>query len=313
MATMDELAQELQRLRDEVRGLQARMQTQTAADPSSSNRVLSRRNLLRAAPIAAIGGAVVAMSAAPAAATVGAPLLLGKDNDAGSDADGPVTTTLESPVTFGDYVNMISLSLTSDTEDFRHAGEPLVSIAGGTVGTHPFGQDTLVVSSTDGATTIAADGGDGPVWNGAPGEVAFGTAVRATSHGGTSIAASTGSGQILVGSTSATTSANDAVTLDNAGTGRALYAQSHNPLNTNGAVTGVNAGPGSGVAGVGGAQGRGGQFAGGAAAVRLVPGTSPSHLWTGRVGDLMVDSSARLWFCTKANTSTVAATWKQLA
>jgi hypothetical protein len=312
VATIEELQQELQRLQDEVRGLSARIESE-AARPSAGGRFVSRRNLLRAAPIAAIGGAVAAMSASPAAATPGQPVLLGQDNDAGSGAEGPLTTTIESPVAFGNYVNMLSLTVTSDISDYSHAGEPLISIVGGTVGPHPFGQNTVVASSTDGATTISADAADGPVWMGGPGELALGTAVQAISHGGTSIEALTASGQILVGSTSATTSAKDAVTLDNAGTGRALYAQSHNAANTAGTVTGVNAGPGAGVVGVGGAQGRGGQFTGGAAAVRLLPSSSSTHLWTGRPGDLMVDSAARLWFCTKANTSSVAATWKQIA
>ena len=303
MATMDELAQELQRLQDEVRVLRA----QVSPEPQAERRVLTRRNLLRAAPIAAIGGAVTAMSAAPAAADPPPPVLLGEDNDAGA-----ALTSIESDVTFGGYVTMLSLTLKTDVEPLRHDGEPLLALIGSTLGPHPYGQDTLVASSVDGATTIAAEASDGPVYGEGVDVVAYGTAVQATSHGGTSVAATTETGQLFVGSTTSPTSALDAVTVDYAGTGHAVVAHSQNPVSTNGAVTGVSTGTGIGVVGVGGSAGRGAQFSGGIAAARLVPSTTATHPWRGSVGDLMVDASSRLWFCTKANTTSAAASWKQL-
>src|SRR3954452_7411203 len=64
--------------------------------------------------------------------------------------------------------------------------------------------------------------------------------------------------------------------------------------------TGVTGAAGSGV-GVAGrapkAGGRGGTFQGAAAAVRLLPSSQATHPTSGRVGDLVVDSTGRLWFC----------------
>lgn len=304
MATMDELTQQLQRLQDEVRVLRAQVAPPAPAEP----RVLSRRNLLRAAPIAAIGGAVTAMSATPAAAAPPPAVLLGKDNDAGQ-----ALTSIESDVTFGGYVNMLSLTLKTDVEPLRHAGEPLLSILGRTIGPHPYGQDALVASSEDGATTISADAADGPVWGEGPDVVAYGTAVKATSHGGTSIAATTDTGQLFVGTSTSPTTPADAVSVTYSGTGHGVNVTSQNPDSSSSAVYAASAGHGPAVAGVGGPTGRGAQFSGGIAAARLVPSASTSHPWSGRVGDLMVDAASRLWFCNKTNTSTVPANWKQIA
>ena len=304
MATMDELAAELQRLQEEVRVLRA----QVATPPTAERTVLTRRNLLRAAPIAAIGGAMTAMTASPVAAALPPPVLLGRDNDA-----GPALTSIESDVAFGGYVTMLSLTLKTDTEPLRHDGEPLLALIGSTLGPHPYGQDTLVASSTDGATTISATAADGPVFGQGPDVVAYGTAVQATSQGGTAVAATTDTGQLFVGSSTSASTALNAVTVDYAGTGHALAVTSQNPGSAKGAVYASSAGAGTGVVGVGGPSGRGAQFSGGISALRLVPSASSIHPWAGRVGDLMVDATSRLWFCTKTNTSSVQAVWKQLA
>jgi hypothetical protein len=74
-----------------------------------------------------------------------------------------------------------------------------------------------------------------------------------------------------------------------------------------------NTGSGFGVVGVAGSQGRGAQFTGGAAAVRMVPSSASTHPATGKVGDFFVDASARLWFCQKASSGGTQATWRQLA
>src|SRR3954466_11985259 len=73
----EELIQELQSLRDEV----ARLREQV--EPRGDHGV-SRRHLLRAAPVFALGGALAAVaSASPAAAAVGDPVLQGKPNHFG--------------------------------------------------------------------------------------------------------------------------------------------------------------------------------------------------------------------------------------
>jgi hypothetical protein len=62
------------------------------------------------------------------------------------------------------------------------------------------------------------------------------------------------------------------------------------------------------ILGTGSSTGRGGQFSGGAAQIRLVPGgTRPT---SGKTGDFFVDSSGHLHFC-KAGGS--AATWVRIA
>jgi hypothetical protein len=158
--------------------------------------------------------------------------------------------------------------------------------------------------------------GDSPVFGGPSGTLAA-TGIRSTAQ----------SGSALIASSTEPTGSADAVTIDYAGTSRALYARSHNASNTNGTVTGVNEGQGIGVwgeqrndtqngfgvVGVGGRLGRGAQFSGGRAAVRMVPSSAPTHPSTGRVGDFFVDASARLWFCQKASTASASATWKQIA
>ena len=55
---------------------------------------------------------------------------------------------------------------------------------------------------------------------------------------------------------------------------------------------------------------RGGQFSGGPAQIRLIPGTASTHPASGKAGDIYLDSTSRLWLCTV--TSTTTATWKQI-
>ena len=75
------------------------------------------------------------------------------------------------------------------------------------------------------------------------------------------------------------------------------------------AIQGENSGAGMGVHGTS-VSGRGGVFAGGAAAVQIVPSKSNTHPRTGQVGDLMLDAQHRLWFCKRGGNPAV---WKQLA
>ncbi len=74
-------------------------------------------------------------------------------------------------------------------------------------------------------------------------------------------------------------------------------------------ILGQNNSRGPGIRGAS-QLGRGGVFEGGLAAVRLAPSTAPTHPRGGQVGDLMVDSAHRLWFCKRGGNP---ARWKQLA
>lgn len=51
-----------------------------------------------------------------------------------------------------------------------------------------------------------------------------------------------------------------------------------------------------------GQEGRGGQFTGAKAQVRLQPATAATHPSSGQRGDLFVDKSGRLWFCKGGST-----------
>jgi hypothetical protein len=313
MATNEELQQQLDEMRTEMAALRRRLQQPAGEAP----RLLSRRNLLRAAPVAAVGGAVAALSASPAAAATGQPLLLGKFNSAtGSDE-----THIETPLFVdGDFwfssVTSTGFSVNQGfaTVVIQHqGGGTSLHVAGGASEEPQSGP--AIVASAGGNVAITAEARDTPV--------RFSTATAF----GTAIAATTEAGSVITASSTSAVSDHDAVTIDYAGTSRALYAQSHNPSNINGTVTGVNeghgigvwgeqrnnTGPGIGVVGVGGSHGRGSQFTGGVAQTRLVPATAATHPTTGKTGDLFVDASVRLWFCTKASSGSTAATWKQIA
>lgn len=56
--------------------------------------------------------------------------------------------------------------------------------------------------------------------------------------------------------------------------------------------------------------GRGGNFSGGAAQIKLTPGSLGSHPGAGETGDLYCDGTGRLWFCTKGGAKAV---WKLVA
>ncbi len=355
MATVEELQSELETLRSELRQLRDQVVSAPVEEPRG---VLSRRNLLKVAPVAAIGTALVALSAGPAAAAAGNPLLLGKSNSAGTG-----TTEL----TGGDG--------TADTPAFAFAGGASgdwLAIEDGNGGTvqigsadgpaiQSFSLDKLAARFVGGAGDSNAAGGTdavlieslGPgtaltitavdkllVPEYEPGPTTTepstainisaqtGAGVAATVTGGVGLAATaTGDGHAVTAVGTSTTTASDLVTLDYAGTGRAFYAHSHNPTNINGTVTGVNEGHGIGVwgeqrndtgtgfglVGLGGALGRGARLSGGAAAFQILPSAAATHPTTGKVGDVFLDKSARLWLCQKASSGSTAAVWKQLA
>jgi hypothetical protein len=94
------------------------------------------------------------------------------------------------------------------------------------------------------------------------------------------------------------------------GTGVLGSSGSHNLPPTPRANTGVmGAAGGSGCVGVYGTAptGRGGQFSGGKAQLRLMPSRATTHPSSGALGDLFLDKGGRLWFC-KGGT-----VWKQFS
>lgn len=354
MSTYEELQAELAGLRAEMREMRAQLQpVPTAGQQDSRTALMSRRNLLRAAPIAAIGAGIVAMAATPAAASTGNPVLQGVVND-----DGSGTTTLNGghpvpPGATGTDVGLppalavvggvtsdwlavqglevggdqgallhvvardlqgLAASFSGGPQEINHGEEGVSAVAMDCVGPGT----VLTVALTDGFF-------DDPSTP-AGGVAIPGVGIAVTGESGTAIDATANGNVVAVHSNGQSTQ--DAVTIDYDGKGRAFLAQSTSTANINGTVTGVNAGvgigvwgenknttaAGIGVVGVGNAKGRGGRFAGGVANVQLTPGKTSSHpSFTGHVGDLFVDSTGRLWYCQKTNTSSVAATWKQLA
>jgi hypothetical protein len=73
-------------------------------------------------------------------------------------------------------------------------------------------------------------------------------------------------------------------------------------------VVGSNSSSGAGVEGSS-TDGRGGSFSGKLAQVHLTPGSGSTHPKTGQAGDLYVDKTGRLWFCTKTGSKSG---WKQI-
>lgn len=386
MPTNEELQRELVELREEMRQMRAALaasQAPTASEP----RLLSRRNLLRAAPVAAVGGAIAAMSATPAAAATGDPVLLGQVNDAGSGKMTQLSggtyvanpTGPPSPVTTDDSPALsvhgglstdwlaasgLSVGVQSGRGAYLYVAPEnnspgqdvgIVASFNPPFGNYPHYQGTAdaVEATVTGAIAYSAwvspgthesgylggTGFEARVFGGGIGVDAYvadgtdpagnpvsGVALSGTATTGDALRATATAGHAINASTTSTTTTEDAVTIEYAGKSRALWAESTSPTNINGTITGVNAGNGIGVwgeqrgtgagfglVGVGGKAGRGAQLTGGAAQLRMVPGSAATHPTTGKAGDFFVDSANRLWFCQKPSSGSTAATWKQLA
>ena len=102
-----------------------------------------------------------------------------------------------------------------------------------------------------------------------------------------------------------------AISGQNWGSGAGIVAGIVSPSNSQAAMAASTAGTGIAVqATATGTGSRGGVFAGVAAQAQLKPGTGSTHPTAGQVGDLYVDSGARLWFCKVGG---VTATWTQIA
>ena len=245
------------------------------------------------------------------------PLLLGVDNSAGTDL-----TILESPLQLNGLTTLGTLAVTGMNPAWDT--NPAVTITASLAGVHPMPQDAVDIT-TSGGIGVSIDANDGGEWDDP--NVVLGTGVASRTQAGTSISATTATGHAIVAASTDPTATHTAVTITNAGAGRALFAESTAATNNDAAMIGITMGTGSGVRGenrsstaagvgvigVGDAHGRGGEFAGGASAMRLVPSTAATHPTTGIVGDLFVDASARLWFCKKSSTGSVHAVWTELA
>jgi hypothetical protein len=134
--------------------------------------------------------------------------------------------------------------------------------------------------------------------------------LSATNAGkGVGVKATSTSGTPIVGAITNTANASPAVTGSTNGTGPAVRGTQSGKSGS--AISGQvsNAKNNSAaVLGTGSSVGRGGQFSGGVAQIRLVPaGTLPG---AGQTGDLFVDSAGHLHYCTAGGST---ATWVQLA
>jgi hypothetical protein len=87
--------------------------------------------------------------------------------------------------------------------------------------------------------------------------------------------------------------------------GNAIKGEIKSTANPRTAIVGTPVGPGAGIRGMS-EQGRGGQFGGPVAQLRLMPSVA-IHPATGAMGDLVADTSGHLWFCKGG------ANWTQLA
>lgn len=135
-----------------------------------------------------------------------------------------------------------------------------------------------------------------------------GIGVNASGGTGTGVSAVGGTGVEAIGASTGV-SASGVVAVDAASTAPAGIAVRASAASTLAAAQATNTGSGPGITGRS-ATGRGAVLAGGAAQLRLTPGSRASHPKGGARGDLYADSNGRLWFC-KVGGST--ATWKQIA
>jgi hypothetical protein len=97
-----------------------------------------------------------------------------------------------------------------------------------------------------------------------------------------------------------------ALEVEHDGRGHGVYSHLESASTTRAALRGNTLGTGAGVD-ASSAQGVGGKFTGQKAQIYLVPSTASSHPASGSPGQLFVDKSKRLWYCTGTST------WLQLA
>ncbi|HEY1738104.1 MAG TPA: hypothetical protein VGI86_05310 [Acidimicrobiia bacterium] len=140
---------------------------------------------------------------------------------------------------------------------------------------------------------------------GTPAGIADRAGISITTQSSTGFYVKATSGRAMYAENTGTNDTFYAVNSGHSGNPRAVVAYLANAGATGSAVYGSTAGKGAGVEGKSN-LGRGGQFTGRLAQVRLLPGTG-AHPASGSVGDLFVDNHGNLWFCKGG------ASWKQIA
>ena len=118
-----------------------------------------------------------------------------------------------------------------------------------------------------------------------------------------------GTGEGVLGTSQSSDNTKAAIHGQHQGAGRGVWGEITNLASSASGVLGSTIGKGAGVEGASG-KGRGGVFSGKVAQVRLKPSSAATHPTTGSAGDLFVDASNRLWFCTASGNP---ATWTRLA
>jgi hypothetical protein len=281
LAEIAALRAEVAELRQSVPGSRA---PRTA--PTESRGSVSRRSLLIAPAAVALAGVAASqlMGASPAAADDGDPLILGSE---ANQSQSNTVLTLYNASDFAIYAAPEGLGDGGNVTFDLGGDDPQVVIWGGLSAGPGLGIANTGLQSNARAYAIGVD-----------------TISEA--------------GHALSATTTDHTSTQDTVVINNPGHGRSLYGHSSNTANSEGSVTGVNAGSGAGVWGTANTgdavvgvstHGRGGRFRGEDAAINLTPSTAASHPTTGTRGDLFVDASMRLWFCTRSWTALLVAHW----
>ncbi len=311
----------------------------TTADGSTSRRGMLRAALGAAAAVG-VGAAGLSLSSGTASANTGDTMLVGRDNFANVGTEvkwnGPsgftgvlllANDSLFSdggalfPAAAGGWAGGGPAGVANGVYGYTAASPTLSTTANGVVGVATQGTGVLGQTFSASAASI-----------GVSGVSAHGTGVSGTSTNGTGVSGS-GNLQGISGTASASNGTGVAGSgpgtgVSGIGTGPAGFgvsgigsigvtgdSSSTNGIGTQGLAFGPGgrgvAGNSSGSGGTGvlglAANGRGGVFSGGSAALQLVAASAPTHPASGQVGDLFVDSSGNLWFC-KGGT-----TWKQLA
>jgi hypothetical protein len=310
-----DLEQQVVELTHQVAELRSLLGARPPADVPAQ---LTRRGLLTALPALAMAGAgamaLTGLAAGPAAASPGDPVLQGMGNNAGS-----ATTSLTSTAAIawnvsngmqsqtlhvGDGVaddngdlNVLTNPAYTAHVNCRHVETDDFAKGGSAIYADGFMAPAIVVDAIAGKPKGPKDPNTKP-----------GLGILVHGHGVSGgIDVATQIGAVFEGLQANAATKVGAATIITHGLGRGLLVESVNPKNAAATLTGANAGTGIGVLGVGSANGRGGEFAGGKAPVRLVPDPkAATHPAVGQAGDLFVDTKHRLWFCKGG------ATWAQV-
>jgi len=278
-------------------------------DPKAENAELddhrmSRRGLLRKAPVAAVAAlGATAILERPAAASDGSAILAGNITTAEHATQVKFDGTSSPGVVL--LGNDTGFDATAAAYPAAVAGWAGTTVANGVYGYTENGAGNAVVGVNVGSgsgTGILGTSGSGTAISGSTGS----TAASATAIIGTITSTSPGGFSSAVrGKNNGTGGLGIGVWGSQAGFGWGMYATSASGIGLNatgGSGTGVNASGATGVSASG--SGLGGIFSGGQAPISLSPAGAPGAPTTGAhgVGDVWVDSLGTQWTCTGAGT-----------